>query len=62
MHGPKAHGVRHGLAWARNLYLALLGGVLGVALVASLTDDLGRRVCGGAAGISGAAVLFRCSH
>ena len=66
MQGSRTPVVRNRLAWglarARGLYLALLGGVLGVALVLSLTDELGRRVCGGAADISGAAILFGCSR
>ena len=48
--------------WAREAYVAVIGIVLGVALVIGLTEDMGRRVCGGAGSIPGAAILFGCDH
>jgi hypothetical protein len=47
---------------AREVYLAALGVVLGVALVVGLTDDLGRRVCGGVDMVPGMAILFGCDR
>ncbi|QTC91356.1 hypothetical protein [Brevundimonas goettingensis] len=51
-----------GLQWAREVWVGVVGLVLGVALVAGLTEDMGRRVCGGAASIPGAAVLLGCDR
>jgi hypothetical protein len=45
---------------ARDVYGAAIGVLLGVALIVSLTDDLGRRVCGGVAEVPGAALLLGC--
>lgn len=63
MRGRENRVGRSGPAWARSLYLGLLGALLGLALVVDLTDDLGRRVCGGAGGhVPGATVLLGCAR
>lgn len=51
-----------GLRWVRELWVGIIGLVLGVALVTGLTEDMGRRVCGAAASIPGAVVLFGCDR
>ncbi len=51
-----------GSGWVREVYVAAVGLVLGVAVVVGQTEDLGRRMCGGVDAIPGAAVLFGCDR
>ncbi|CAN5292899.1 hypothetical protein BH10PSE1_BH10PSE1_23190 [soil metagenome] len=53
-----------GSGWAVDVYLLVLGAVLGSALVVGMMNDVGRRVCGTGvvSGAPAAAILFGCDR